>query len=275
MTARRGRLDRPARGGEIILGRNAVLEVLRAGRRQVRLVHFDAGVQPGPVLQEIQKLASSRQVPVKVTPGEVWEERGEKAHGVAAEVSPYPYVAVEDILLAAEERQEPLLALLLDELQDPQNLGTLLRTAEACGVHGVVIPYRRAAGITPAVVRASAGACEHMLIAAENLAQAIDRLHREGARIVGLEADPGVGPWEAVDLAGPLGLVVGSEGQGMRHLVRQRCDVLARLAVAGQIGSLNVAVAGSIALYLVWSTRRQAGAGAAARVGSIDAPRES
>jgi 23S rRNA (guanosine2251-2'-O)-methyltransferase len=256
---------------EMILGRNAVLEVLRAGRRSVSRVRVADGVRPTEVVAEILRVARGRGIEVKGGSDEEWGTSGEKSHGVAAEVSPYPYVALEDILVEASRRGEPPLVLLLDEVQDPQNLGTLLRTAEATGVHGVVLPYRRAAGVTPAVVRASAGASEHLRIAAENLAQAIERLQREAVRVVGLEAGVGLRPLDQLDLGGSLGLVVGSEGGGMRRLVRERCDRLATLPVGGRIGSLNAAVAGSIALYLVWSKRR----GPAPEAARIDAPGES
>ena len=264
-----------AGGDEFILGRNSVLEVLRAGRRRVSRVHVAEGVRPTEVLAEILRLAESRKIPVVTGPAYEWEAGGEKSHGVAAEASAYSYVALEDILHEAAGRRQAPLVLLLDELQDPQNVGTLLRTAEATGVHGVVFPYRRAAGITPAVVRASSGASEHMLVAAENLAQAIERLQQEGVRVVGLEPGEAARPLDGVDLVGPLALVVGSEGDGMRRLVRERCDVLACLPVAGRIGSLNAAVAGSIALYLTWSRRRSAAAEGAAGAVRIDAPWKS
>jgi 23S rRNA (guanosine2251-2'-O)-methyltransferase len=232
------------------------MEVLRAGRRSVRRVRLADGVRPTEAVAEIVRLAQARRIAVEAGSVEEWEVAGEKSHGVAAEASPYPYVALEDILLAATARGEAPLVLLLDELQDPQNLGTLLRTAEATGVHGVVLPYRRAAGVTPSVVRTSSGASEHLRIAAENLAQAIERLQREAVRVVGLEAGEAREPLESLDLTGPLALVVGSEGAGLRRLVRERCDVLASLPVGGRLGSLNAAVAGSIALYLAWSRRQ-------------------
>jgi 23S rRNA (guanosine2251-2'-O)-methyltransferase len=251
------------------------LEVLRAGRRTVSRVQIAEGARPTPVLSEIAGLARARNIPVLTGSPREWESDGEKSHGVAADVSPYPYVALEDVLMrAAERRQEPFI-LLLDELQDPQNIGTLLRTAEAAGVHGVILPYRRAAGVTPAVVRASSGASEHLLIAAENLAQAIERLQLEGVRLVGLESGETAQPLESVDLSGALGLVVGSEGEGMRRLVRERCDVLARIPLRGRIGSLNAAVAGSIALYLAWSKRRAGAAEGPPEAARIDAPGES
>ena len=261
------RRSRPVRDGELILGRNPVLEVLRAGRRKVRQVLIADGVRETEVLGSIVSLAAGRGVPIGRVGHEVLQGEDGRSHGIGAEADPYPYVALADITLAAAVKGEAPLVLLLDELQDPQNLGTLLRTAEAAGVHGVVLPYRRAVGITPAVVRASAGACEHMLIAAENLAEAIQRLRDDGVLVVGLEPD-GARMLEEVELAGPLGLVIGSEGAGLRRLVRERCDILAGLALRGRIGSLNAAVAGSIALYLTWVRRRE-------KAVAIDAPPES
>jgi 23S rRNA (guanosine2251-2'-O)-methyltransferase len=159
------------------------------------------------------------------------------------------------MLHLAEERDESPLLLILDTLQDPQNLGTLLRTGEIVGAHGVLLPYRRTATVTPAVVNASSGASEHMLVAQVNLAQAITELKDHGIWVIGLESDPNAQPLEEVDLSGPLALVVGSEGQGMRALVRKSCDQLIRLPMRGQVKSLNAAVAGSVALYLAWGAR--------------------
>lgn len=260
---------------ELILGRNSVLEVLRAGRRRVSRVHVAEGARETGALAEILRLARARKIPVETGEARDWERPGEKSHGVAAEVSPFSYAALEDILHAAAALRQAPLVLLLDEVQDPQNVGTLLRTAEATGVHGVVLPYRHAAGITPAVVRASSGASEHLMVAAENLAQAVERLQQESIQVVGLEAGAAARPLDEVDLVRPVALVVGSEGEGMRRLVRERCDVLAGLAVGGRLGSLNAAVAGSIALYQAWSRRRAAAEEGASGAVRIDAPRES
>jgi 23S rRNA (guanosine2251-2'-O)-methyltransferase len=145
----------------------------------------------------------------------------------------------------------------LDHLQDPQNVGTLLRTAEVVGAHGVILPQRRAAAITPAVVNASSGAAEHLCIAqVSNIAQAIAALQQAGMWVVGLEDDPAAQDMEQVDLNMPLALVVGAEGVGLARLSRERCDFLVRLPMRGQVESLNAAVAGSIMLYHVW--RQQA-----------------
>jgi 23S rRNA (guanosine2251-2'-O)-methyltransferase len=183
------------------------------------------------------------------------EARFPEGQGVALEAGEYPYSNSADMLLLAEQRGEPPLLLLLDTLQDPQNLGTLIRTGEIVGAHGVVLPLRHTVTVTPAVVHASSGACEHMLIAQANLAQSIDSLKGDGVWVVGLEGSPDALLPGQVRLDGPLALVVGSEGGGMRLLVRKSCDLLMRLPMRGQIDSLNAAVAGSVALYLVWQAR--------------------
>jgi 23S rRNA (guanosine2251-2'-O)-methyltransferase len=160
------------------------------------------------------------------------------------------------MLTRAEQRAEPVLLLMLDHLQDPQNIGTLLRTAEVVGVHGVITPGRRAAEITPAVVNAASGATEHLLIAeVTNVVQTIQQLQRAGVWVAGVEDDPEARDYDAVDLDGPLALVLGAEGAGLARLTRERCDYLVRLPMRGEIASLNVAVAGSILLYHAWRVR--------------------
>jgi 23S rRNA (guanosine2251-2'-O)-methyltransferase len=160
-----------------------------------------------------------------------------------------------DILELADQRSEAPFLLILDALQDPQNLGTLLRTAEIVGVHGILLPYKHTATVTPAVVNVSSGACEHLLISQVNLAQSITLLKEAGLWVIGLEGTLDALTPEQVRLDGPLALVVGNEGQGLRPLVRQSCDLLLRLPMRGKIGSFNAAVAGSIALYLAWAAR--------------------
>jgi 23S rRNA (guanosine2251-2'-O)-methyltransferase len=146
--------------------------------------------------------------------------------------------------------------LALDSLQDPQNVGSLLRTAEAVGVHGVIVPERRAVGVTPAVSRASAGAVEHLLVAqVTNLARVLEELKGRGVWVVGVEDVPAAQDYRDVDLDMPLVLVVGGEGPGMRRLVMGTCDLLLRIPMRGHVGSLNVSVAGSIVLYQAWSGR--------------------
>jgi 23S rRNA (guanosine2251-2'-O)-methyltransferase len=174
---------------------------------------------------------------------------------VALQTSVYPYSDLETIIQVAQDRSEPIFVLLLDLIQDPQNLGTLLRSAKAFGVHGVILPSARSASVTPAVVNASSGATEMLLIAQHNLAQAMDRLKEVGGWMIGLEDSPDAQTPAQINLTGGIGLVIGNEGQGLRRLVRDKCDLLMRLPMQGQIDSLNAAVAGSIALFLARQAR--------------------
>jgi 23S rRNA (guanosine2251-2'-O)-methyltransferase len=246
---------------ERIFGRNAAYEVLRAGRRRVYALDVAEGAEVRGGLRRVLDLARSASVPVRRVHRADLDRESDSHQGVAATVDAYPYVALEDILERAAELSEPPLVLLLDLIQNPQNLGTLLRTAEAVGVHGVVIGSHRAAGITPAVVSSSSGASEHLRIARGNLAQAMSRLRDAGLWLVGLDEGPEGVRMDEANLAGALGLVVGNEGEGMRRLVRQSCDVLMQVPMRGRVESLNAAVAGSLALYAAWAARDYAGAG--------------
>ena len=240
---------------EWVYGRNPVYEVLRAGRRQFFRLVVAEGVQEKGRLFEILQFCKVKKVPLERLPRQRLDAIAPGHQGVALETSGYEYVSLPDILDLAEQRGEPPFVLILDALQDPQNLGTLLRTAEAVGVHGVILPLRHTVSLTPAVVSASSGACEHLFIAQANLAQAIAQLKGAGVWVVGLEsAGQAVTP-EQVHLDGALALVVGSEGPGMRSLVRDSCDVLLRLPMRGKVASLNAAVAGSVALYRIWEAR--------------------
>jgi 23S rRNA (guanosine2251-2'-O)-methyltransferase len=242
---------------EWIIGRNAVMETIQAKRREVFSLLLATGVEEKGRITEVLKIAAARKVPVQRVPKERLAKMGENPQGIAVEVSGYPYVDISDILQLAERRQEELFVLMLDLIQNPQNLGTLLRTAEAAGVHGVIIPQHRAAEVTPAVVNASSGASEHMLIAQGNLAQVTEELKKSGAWIVGLDGGPGSKSMQEVRLDGPIAVIVGNEGEGMRALVREKCDFLLGLPMQGRIESLNAAVAGSIVLYQVVFTRQK------------------
>lgn len=245
---------------EWVYGRNPVYEVLRARRRQVfRLLAVEGGKEKGR-LADILQLCSLNKVPVERISRQQLDSLAMNHQGVALEVSGYEYTDVADILERAERGGEPPFVLMLDSLQDPQNLGTLLRTAEIVGVHGVLLPLRHTAEVTPAVVNSSSGASEHMLIAQANLAKAALRLKEAGLWVYGLENRPEAKPPDQLDLSGPIALVVGSEGEGLRPLVSSSCDVLMRLPMGGQIESFNASVAGSIALYLIWQTRGFPGA---------------
>jgi 23S rRNA (guanosine2251-2'-O)-methyltransferase len=226
-----------------------------AQRRQPFNLQVAAGAQEKGRLASILTLAAARKIPVVRVPRAKLDALSDNHQGVALEASGYPYSGLDDILDLAAQRGEPLFVLALDLLQNPQNLGSLLRTAEATGVHGVLIPLARAATVTPAVVNASAGASEHLLVAQVNLAQAIARLKEAGAWVIGLEGGPQSQPLQQVRLEGPLTLVVGNEGEGLRALVRHSCDLLASLPMRGKVESLNAAVAGSVVLYLALQAR--------------------
>ena len=240
---------------ELIYSRNAVYETLRAGRRQVFSIEIAEGAQEKGRLAEILKLAQERKIKISRAPREKLDRIHENHQGVAAEVSGYSYVSVADILDLAEKSGEPPFVLILDTLNDPQNFGALLRTAEAVGVHGIILPLARTVEVTPAVVNASSGASEHLLIARSNLSQAIDALKIAGAWIIGLESGGQAQGPEKTRLDGAIGLVVGSEGAGLHDLTRRKCDILMKLPMRGKIESLNAATAGSIALYLAYRAR--------------------
>jgi len=239
---------------EFVYSRNAVYETLRAKRRQVFSIEIAEGAQEKGKLSEIIKLAQSRKINVNRVPRGRLDKINQHHQGVAAEVSLYPYADIVDILDSATE--ELPFVLILDSLNDPQNFGTLIRTAEAVGVHGIIIPLARTVEVTSSVVNASSGASEHMLIAKSNLSQAMDVLKDADVWLVGLdqagaEVEPG-----SRHLKGAVGLVVGSEGEGLHELTRKKCDIVLKLPMKGQIESLNAAVAGSVALYLAYLNRK-------------------
>jgi rRNA methylase, putative, group 3 len=201
--------------------------------------------------------------------------------GVALVVEPRRFASLADVLARAEERGQPPFVLVLDSLEDPQNVGTLLRSAEAAGVHGVIFPTRRQAPLTPAAVKASAGATEHLLLCpVDDLPGALADLHGHGLRIAGSEAEAPL-TVRQTDLRGPLAIIVGSEGQGLGPTVRRRCDLFMRIPMQGAIGSLNAAVAGSVLLFEAVAQRDPEGRrpatfepGAAAAPGAVPVPDE-
>ncbi|MBA3075126.1 MAG: 23S rRNA (guanosine(2251)-2'-O)-methyltransferase RlmB [Anaerolineae bacterium] len=242
---------------EWIIGRNPVMEVLVTKRREVFRLLLATNVEEKGRVAEMTQMARARKIPVERVARDKLASMGENPQGVALEVSRYPYVDISDITTLAERKQEDLFLLMLDLVQNPQNLGTLLRTAEAAGVHGVLIPPHRAAEVTPAVVSASAGATEHLLIAQGNLVQICKELKKDNAWVIGLEGGEGSKLIQDVPLKGPIVLIVGNEGEGMRPLVKETCDFLLSLPMLGNIESLNAAVAGSIVLYQVVLERQK------------------
>jgi 23S rRNA (guanosine2251-2'-O)-methyltransferase len=245
---------------EWLYGRHSVEEALKAGRRKITRVLTAASDQPkgprapGPSrFQEIERLAKQAGVPVEQVHPQRLDQLSKANHhhqGVVAEASAFPYSSLQDVADLTKAAGIEALVLILDSIQDPQNFGTLLRTADAVGVTAVVMLDRRQVDVTPSVSNASAGAVEHLEVClANNLARALDTLKEAGLWVYALQAEPEASLYTATDLRGPIGLVVGSEGQGVGRLVRERCDGAIELPMRGQVESLNAAVAGSIALY--------------------------
>jgi 23S rRNA (guanosine2251-2'-O)-methyltransferase len=224
---------------EIIYGIRPVVEALESGRRKVFEIIEAVGNE------EVAKAASARGVEVKLTSRQRVEDlaRGGVHQGVAAHVEPYPYSGLGEILSAPEP-----LVLVLDGVTDPRNLGALLRAADGAGASGVVVPKDRAVGVTAAAVKASAGASEHVLVArVTNLRRAVDTMKEAGLWIYAAEA--GGTPYTELDLAGAVALVLGSEGRGVRRLVREGCDGTVSIPMLGGVESLNVSVASAVLLY--------------------------
>jgi 23S rRNA (guanosine2251-2'-O)-methyltransferase len=242
---------------EFLYSRNAVYETLRARRRQVFQLLVADGAQDKGRMAEILKLAGERKIKVERVPRARLDKVHAEHQGVVLEAGSYPYSDLLEILEHARQRGEAPLVLLLDSLNDPHNFGALLRSGEAIGVHGVILPLAHTVEVTPAVVNASSGASEYMRVARSNLSQAIDALKEEEVWIVGLDQTGAEVEAGSRHLRGALGLVIGSEGEGIRPLVRSKCDILLKLPMRGHIESLNAAVAGSVALYLAYLARQQ------------------
>ncbi|WP_017815345.1 MULTISPECIES: 23S rRNA (guanosine(2251)-2'-O)-methyltransferase RlmB [Paenibacillus] len=245
---------------EYIAGKHSVTEALRAGRSinkiwiaegsQKNLVQsiMDEAKQRGVIVQYVDKRKLDSFVP------------GVQHQGVIAQAAPYEYAEVEDILAAAQSKGEAPFILLLDEIEDPHNLGSILRTADCTGVHGVVIPKRRSAGITATVSKTSAGAVEYVPVArVSNLGQTIDRLKEQGVWVVGTDVDTDSNLYQTDIFNGPVAIVIGNEGKGMGRLIREKCDVLVQLPMKGQINSLNASVAAGVVMYEVLRRRQSLG----------------
>lgn len=241
---------------EILYGRNAARECLRARRRHVHRLIMADNVKSSVIIEEITTLARRTKVPVQKTSRKELDKIAKGHQGVVLEVGRFPTVELDDILRRAVKQEEPAFIAVLDHIEDPHNLGAILRTAEIVGVHGVIIPKHRAVGITPAVVNASAGAAEHILVAeVSNVVQTLKKLKEEDVWVAGLEGVPEATRYDKTNLSGNLALVIGSEGQGMSRLVKETCDFLVRLPMKGQIESLNASVAAGLMLYEVWRRR--------------------
>ncbi len=241
---------------EYVWGRNPVLETLHSPRRVKRILLAE-GQREAPPIATIMREAERRQIPVETVPRQRLDQLSQGAvhQGCLAIVEARKYADLDEILNYARSKNEAPFLLVLDAIQDVNNLGSLLRTAEAVGVHGVILPLHHAAEINATVVKSSAGATEHLLIAQEtNLTRTIDYLKKQNIWVIGLVGEAKT-EYDQADLAGPLALVVGNEGKGISRLVREHCDLLVKLPMRGQINSLNAAVAGSIALYEAYRQR--------------------
>ncbi len=234
---------------DVLVGRNAVTEALKSGRG-INKLWIASGDREGSV-SEIAALAKERGIVVQYVERAKIESLagGHRHQGVLAYVAPVPYAELDDILKAAEEKGEAPFLVLLDELEDPHNLGALLRTADATGVHGILIPKRRSVSLNATVAKTSAGAVEYVPVARiGNIAQTLKKLKEKGLWVAGADMDGEKAYYEA-DLTGPLVLVVGSEGRGMSRLTKEACDFIVSMPMVGRINSLNASVAGSILMY--------------------------
>lgn len=244
---------------EYLYGHWPVLECLRAGKRKIEQLLLSKKVDEKGVVGEIVAEANARGVPIQRVPRNIMNDLANDANhqSTILRVGSYAYVDdVEDILATATERNEKPFILLLDLLKDPQNVGVILRIADAVGVHGVIMQERRNVSVTPSVVAASSGAVEHLhVLQVTNLVNTMKDLKKQEVWMVGLDVAPNVQPLDKTDLNMAIGLVLGSEGDGMRRLVRETCDLLVALPMRGKVESLNVATVGSIALYSAWQAR--------------------
>ncbi|QED45926.1 23S rRNA (guanosine(2251)-2'-O)-methyltransferase RlmB [Cytobacillus dafuensis] len=239
---------------DLIMGKNPVIEALKSGR-DINKIFIAEGSQSGQ-MQQVIGLAKASNVFVQFVPKKKLDQMAEGNHqGVVAQVAAYQYAEMDDLFHAAERKNEAPFFLLLDEIEDPHNLGSIMRTADAVGAHGIIIPKRRAVGLTATVAKASTGAIEHIpVVRVTNMARTIDELKEKGVWIAGTDAK-GSEDYRRFDGSLPLGLVIGSEGKGMGRLIRDKCDFLIHLPMAGHVTSLNASVAAALLMYEVYRKR--------------------
>ncbi|MEH7745860.1 23S rRNA (guanosine(2251)-2'-O)-methyltransferase RlmB [Neobacillus drentensis] len=239
---------------EYIVGKNPVIEALKS-ERDINKILIAEGSQRGQ-MQQITQLAKEAHVIVQFVPKKKIDQiSGENHQGVLAYVAAYQYAEIDDLFAAAEKKNETPFFLLLDEIEDPHNLGSIMRTADSVGAHGIIIPKRRAVGLTATVAKASTGAIEYIpVVRVTNMARTIDELKERGIWIAGTDAK-GKDDYRRLDGTLPLGLVIGSEGKGMGRLIRDKCDFLIHLPMAGKVTSLNASVAASLLMYEVYRKR--------------------
>ena len=240
---------------EMIAGKNPVLEALRAGR-EINKLWIAEGVKKTGI-QELIDLAKERGVLVQFVPKQKVDKLADNHQGIVASVAAYQYAEIEDLFNAAKAKNEDPFFLILDELEDPHNLGSIMRTADAIGVHGIIIPKRRAVGLTAVVAKASTGAIEHVpVVRVTNLAQTVDELKERGIWIAGTDAK-GSADYRKMDATLPLAIIIGSEGKGMARLLKEKCDFLYHLPMVGHVTSLNASVAAALLMYEVYRKRTE------------------
>lgn len=243
---------------DFIIGKNPVIEALKS-EREINKILIAEGSQRGQ-MQQITRLAKEANVLVQFVPKKKLDQISAGNHqGVVAYVAAYQYAELDDLFAIAEKKQEPPFFLLLDEIEDPHNLGSIMRTADAVGAHGIIIPKRRAVGLTATVAKASTGAIEHIpVVRVTNMAQTFDELKDRGLWIAGTDAK-GKEDYRTFDGTLPIGLVIGSEGKGMGRLIRDKCDFLIHLPMVGHVTSLNASVAAALLMYEVYRKRHPLG----------------
>lgn len=240
--------------GEMIAGKNPVLEALRAGR-EINKVWIADGVKKTGV-EELIELAKEQGVLVQFVPKQKVDKLAENHQGIVASVAAYNYAELDDLFHAAKAKNEDPFFIILDELEDPHNLGSIMRTADAIGAHGIIIPKRRAVGLTAVVAKASTGAIEHVpVVRVTNLAQTVEELKERGVWIAGTDAK-GSADYRKMDATLPLALIIGSEGKGMSRLLKDKCDFLYHLPMVGHVTSLNASVAAALLMYEVYRKRQ-------------------
>ena len=241
---------------EILSGKNPVLEALRSGR-EMNKVWIAGGVKKAGVAELLQ-LAKEAGIIVQFVPKNKIDQLTDGAvhQGIAASVAAYRYAEIDELFELATKRNEDPFFLILDELEDPHNLGSILRTADATGVHGVIIPKRRAVGLTGVVAKTSTGAIEHIPVArVTNLAQTVEDLKKRGVWIAGTDAK-GSADYRRMDAKLPLAIIIGSEGKGMSRLLKEKCDFLYNMPMVGHVTSLNASVAAAVLMYEVLRNRQ-------------------
>ena len=232
-------------------GRNSVIELLESGK-DINKIYVTRGEKHGSINKIIAKAKERKIIIVEKDKRQMQEmAQTENYQGVIAIVPPYEYCEIEDILEEAKKRKEDPFVLILDGIEDPHNLGSIIRTAETAGVHGIIIPKRRAAAVNSTVNKTSAGAVEHMKIArVNNITDSIKKLKEEGLWICGTDINTKTYYYDQ-DLTGPIGIVIGNEGQGMSEKVRKNCDFLVKIPMKGKVTSLNASVSAGIIIYEV------------------------